>query len=130
MGQGIHVKFKGKDNKGQWHFGYFIRDIVDSYESTTRPMIYIPFGQDYGKHIVDENTVCQFTGLYDKNNKEIYNNDILRPVIINGTITDGLVLFFRGAFQVEQIGAEKMNEYLDLVKPEELEVIGNISDYE
>ena len=67
-----------------------------------------------------------FTGFLDKSGKEIYDGDIIRPLNINGTITDGLIRFVRGCFVAEQVGAEKMNECLGLIIRGQIEIIGNI----
>ena len=72
-----NIKFKAKrlDN-GEWIYGSLIRStagikerayIVDSFSSMS----------DYSVVGVDPSTVCQFTGLKDYKNKDIYYGDIL-----------------------------------------------------
>lgn len=66
------IKFRGKrlDN-GEWLYGYLIRlhGIPYIYPS--------PANNRWTSYEVDPDTVGQFTGLLDKNGKEIYEGDII-----------------------------------------------------
>ncbi|MFK1937653.1 YopX family protein [Bacteroides fragilis] len=42
------------------------------------------FGMDLFNECVQENTIGQFTGLFDKNGKEIYEGDIVEQIVTNG----------------------------------------------
>lgn len=81
------IKFRGKARRdGKWFYGnLYVKDIYG------RTHICTP---ERGCLDIDPGTVGQFTGLCDKNGKEIYEGDILR---VNDS-TNVVCEFRHGAF--------------------------------
>lgn len=79
---------------------------------------------------VDPETLCQFTGLYDKNGKRIWENDIVFVTDENdcsGQISTGIgnVIFIEGMWYID--GRPQEGLY-DINKVFQIEVIGNAFD--
>ena len=72
------LKFKGKAVEGIWkdkwiYSNYYKRHLDENYQFIRDYLVYK--NQDIK---VDNKSISMFTGVYDKNNKEIYENDIVR----------------------------------------------------
>ena len=116
------IEFRGKrfDN-GQWAYGNLIIDdsgnseIID-YENN-REIRYDVMGE----------TIGQFTGKYDKNQRKVYEDDIILQQGYNGRKKKMVVRFENGAFIVGYHSGSSTRERPMLIS-DKCEVIGNIHD--
>ena len=81
---------------------------------------------DIGKQPIDKETICQFTSLYDRNKKEIYEGDLLKLQDDDTGLIE--VRFVRGVFAFLWQG--DLDDELPINAPtqEWATVVGNIHD--
>ena len=117
------IKFRGKSKiYGCWRFGDLFRTNLDGGVS-------IQFYDEVDGWMtedVNEKTIGQFTGLFDRNKKEIYEGDILRIYDDERGVIE--VRFVRGVFAF--LWGGNLEEEAQINQPTHLcvEVIGNIHD--
>lgn len=118
--------FKAKriDN-GEWVIGNLIFSVYHKNDACVGQ-----YGNEVGMHEVDSSTICQCTGLKDKNGKLIWENDIVRDKHGNFYKVFWQNNYYQFSWicvksDVFLIGAEWS---LWSFKSFEIEVIGNIFD--
>ena len=127
--------FKAKriDN-GEWVTGQYVKGL-DMYgkevhlifEPTT---IFYSSGETDGWSEIDQSTICQCTGLKDKNGKLIWENDIMVAHLDDAYPEDETyirILWYESGFCSKEKGSEDISP-IDKFDQEHFEVCGNIFD--
>lgn len=113
------IKFRGKSlDNGKWAYGF----VLFSQDKSEAVIALLTATESVCDN-VDTDTVGQFTGLHDKNGKEIYEGDIVR--FDNHLQGVSKVLFDSGQYTVE---SKNYSTALTYRIANHIVIIGNIHD--
>lgn len=117
------IKFRGKTlRNNEWVYGYFTE--YDNGDEGQEYVIQKVFGYEH----VHYKTVGQYTGLKDKNDKKIYEGDIV-CFLFEKALRKEIVRFGDGSFVLGNcisLRQSQLDQYNESRKS--MEVIGNIYD--
>lgn len=118
----ILFKAKTVGDKPIWVEGFYRKTVLYGAEGCEKNIPVISSDEEYYWYKIDPETLCEFTGIKDKNGVRIFERDIVRCTYYGDIRSNRVVVFINGEYLLESKG-----EYVSIALYEK-EVIGNIYD--
>lgn len=116
----IYFKAKRADS-GEWVEGFYFK-YIKPINGEIKHRIFVSDSDGVTWYEVEENTICQYTGLTDKNGNKIWENDILNIVYSNAAGEER----YANGYIINDLRTTSIIGWLDYAN--EIEVIGNTFD--
>lgn len=118
------IKFRGYNAKNkEWLHGCY---LINRGEHFICPDGEQPLDKTWEDFQIDPETLGQFTGLHDKNGKEIYEGDIIK-FLFHGLFYRGTIIYKDAKFVMKKIYGDGYMFPQDYGE-KHIEIIGNIHD--
>lgn len=124
------IKFRAKMTKTrEWVVGSLIQQHMRGYKDYFCILILDNFLMSNKIVAIDQETVGQFTGLQDRNGRDIFEGDIVRSTICDDFVYEVAYDDKRFAsFGLRRKQDAFMHYFGEAIEAEECEVIGNVFD--